>query len=257
MARADLSAEITPREMGSVLINTMSQEAVLKNALEITRRLSEVYHASEHDPGLARRMPAVDELVLTLLSQNTSDVNSWRGYEALCAHFADWDAVADASLEEVIAVIRRCGMAQQKAPRIQALLQRLRAEHGRITLDFLKEQSPSSAMDYLTSFHGVGRKTASCVMLFALDMPALPVDTHVLRVAKRLALIPQQCSADEAHDLLETLLPSSLYLEFHVNLIMHGRKICTARTPHCARCVLVDVCPTGREVLSAVQTGNK
>jgi endonuclease-3 len=109
---------------------------------------------------------------------------------------------------------------------------------------------PDEALAYLTSFHGVGRKTASCVLLFSLDMPAMPVDTHVLRVARRLDLIPQRGSADEAHDLLESLLPEELYMAFHVNVIAHGRQTCTARNPACERCPVLALCPYGQQRLN-------
>ncbi|HEY3379905.1 MAG TPA: hypothetical protein VGL77_20725, partial [Armatimonadota bacterium] len=118
------------------------------------------------------------------------------------------------------------------------------------SLDFLAELPPDQALAYLMSFHGVGRKTASCVLLFSLGLPAMPVDTHVLRIARRLALIPAQGSADVAHDLLESLLPEELYMPFHVNLIAHGRRTCTARHPACVRCPLLDMCGYGQQRLS-------
>ena len=216
--------------------------ALREMALEVTRRLQAAYRAERpHRAGISR-VPPVDELVLTVLSQSTTDINSARGYAALRARFADWDAVADAPESTVEEAIRPCGLSRQKAPRIQALLRRIRAEQGRISLDALAEMPPDAAIAYLTSLHGVGRKTASCVLLFALDMPAMPVDTHVLRIARRLALIPAATTADRAHDLLEALLPEEAYLPFHVNMVAHGRRTCTARAPACDRCPLVDLC---------------
>jgi endonuclease-3 len=217
----------------------------------ISTRLQAVYHAEAplHGGGSERLSP-VSELVLTFLSQSTTDTNSWRGYQALQAKFADWEAMADAPVEEIEAAIRPCGLSRQKAPRIKAMLQQLREEHGHITLDFLADMPPDEALAYLMSFHGVGRKTASCVLLFSLGMPAMPVDTHVLRLARRLALIPEQTGADEAHDLLESLLPEELYLVFHVNMIAHGRQTCFAQHPACERCAISDLCPFGTQLIS-------
>ncbi|MHB0936245.1 MAG: endonuclease III domain-containing protein [Armatimonadota bacterium] len=210
---------------------------------DVTQRLIDAYHAPGPKRGHAASLPPVDELVLTMLSQSTTDVNSWRGFTALRERFSSWDAVADAPVEEIEAAIRACGLSRQKAPRIQAVLQRLREEHGRITLDFLAQKPPDEALAYLMSFHGVGRKTASCVLLFSLDMPVMPVDTHILRVARRLGLIPDEATADQAHDLLEALLPEEAYYVFHVNTITHGRQTCTARNPACPRCPVLELCP--------------
>lgn len=219
-------------------------------ARSIAARLQDIYHAEAplHGGGRERLSP-VSELVLTFLSQSTTDLNSWRGFQALQTRYPDWDAVADAPVGEIEAAIRVCGLSRQKAPRIKAVLQRLREEHGSITLDFLAGLPPDEALAYLMSFHGVGRKTASCVLIFSLDMPAMPVDTHVLRLAKRLGLIPGDTGADAAHDLLESLLPEALYLVFHVNMIAHGRQTCSAQRPACERCPIVDLCPTGEQAV--------
>lgn len=224
-------------------------------ALEVTRRLDATYHATGPTRGHGGAIPAVDELVLTFLSQSTTDVNSWRGYQALTTRYPSWQAVAEAPVSNVEEAIRPCGLSRQKAPRIQAALRRLRDERGEITLDFLADLPPDEALAYLMSFHGVGRKTASCVLLFSLGMPVMPVDTHVLRVTRRLALIPDRTSAEQAHDLLESLLPEEFYLPFHVNVIAHGRRTCTARTPLCEGCGLFDLCPVGRDRLAVDARG--
>ena len=220
--------------------------ALQAKARLVTERLEAVYQVVGPERGNFRRLPAVDELVLTLLSQSTTDINSWRGYQALLARFPDWEAVAAAPLAAIEDTIRPCGLARQKAPRLKEILQRLRAEQGSITLDFLSEMPPDEALAYLMTLHGVGRKTASCVLLFSLEMAALPVDTHVWRVARRLGLLPDRGSADAAHALLESLLPEDYYLPFHVNVIAHGRRTCTARHPACARCPVLDLCPYGQ-----------
>ncbi len=215
-------------------------------AHEVTTRLQAEYHADTPHRTTDERLPAVDELVLTVLSQSTNDRNSWRGFEALRARFASWDAVADAPEGAVEEAIRPCGLSRQKAPRIQAMLHRLREEQGTITLDFLADLAPDAARDYLMTFRGVGRKTASCVLLFALDIPCMPVDTHVLRVGQRLGLLPEGIAADPAHDLLEALLPEELYFPFHVNIIAHGRHLCQSQRPRCEACPILDLCPWGR-----------
>lgn len=220
--------------------------ALRRKALVVTERLAATYHATAPQRGEDGRLPALDELILTLLSQSTTDVNSWRGYQALRERFPSWDAVADAPLDAVEATIRVCGLSRRKAPRLQAILRRVRAERGQLSLDFLQTVPPDEALAYLQSFVGVGRKTASCVLLFSLGLPAMPVDTHVLRVTRRLALIPPCTSAEQAHDFLEALLPEEAYLLFHVNVIAHGRQTCTARHPACARCPLLDECAHGQ-----------
>jgi len=237
-------------QMGNIAVMDWFPTLALRDkALEITARLTQAYHAELSLAVTGRRVSPVDELVLTVLSQSTTDVNCHRGYRALRERFADWDAVAEAPETEVEAAIRSCGLSRRKAPRIQALLRRIRAEHGQMTLDHLAEMPVDAALAYLQSFDGVGRKTASCVLLFALAMPALPVDTHVLRVAGRLELIPAQTGAEQAHDLLEALLPEEAYLSFHLNMVAHGRRTCTARLPACARCPILDKCSFGKQEL--------
>lgn len=217
-----------------------------RKALEITTRLNATYHAAAPHRGMDDRLAPIDELMLTILSQSTTDTNSWRGYQALVTVFPSWEAVADAPVGEIEAAIRECGLSRQKAPRIKAILRRIREERGTISLDYLASVPPDEALAYLLSFHGVGRKTASCVLLFSLGLPAMPVDTHVLRIARRVALIPPDTSADQAHDLLEALLPEEEYLAFHVNVIAHGRQTCTARHPACECCAIFDLCPYGQ-----------
>lgn len=222
----------------------MTNERYPAKLREIARRLSEKHQQIAPERGHTASLPPVDELLLTLLSQSTTDINSWRGYQALLDRYCNWDALADAPVADITATIHCCGLAAQKAPRMKAILQRIRAEQGAITLDFLRDTPVAEALEYLLSFNGIGRKTASCILLFSLGRPVMPVDTHVLRVTKRLALIPENCNADRAHLLLEAMLPESEYLTFHLNIIAHGRQICRARNPHCTSCPLADICPS-------------
>jgi endonuclease-3 len=184
----------------------------------------------------------VATLVSTILSQNTNDVNRDRAYARMQERFPTWEAVRDAPLEDLVEAVRPAGLAPTKAPRIQETLRRITAERGEMSLDFLTEADPEEARAWLLGIPGVGPKTAAIVLLFALGQPAFPVDTHVHRVTRRLGLIPDRTSREKAHDLLEDLTPSEIYYPFHLNLIAHGRAICHARNPQCARCLLQDEC---------------
>jgi endonuclease-3 len=185
----------------------------------------------------------VTELVLTLLSQHTSDHNSGRAMHQLLERFSSWDAIIEARPEAVEEAIRPGGLAPTKSKRLQALLAEVHERAPDWNLDFLRRLPLPEAKRWLTSLPGVGPKTAACVLLFALGRPALPVDTHVERVSKRLGLVPPKMPADRAHDLLEeSLTPSQVYA-FHVDLIQHGRRTCHARAPRCLECPLLGRCP--------------
>jgi endonuclease-3 len=151
----------------------------------------------------------------------------------------------------VARAIRTGGLARQKAPRIKAILRRLHRQRGELSLDFLHDLPSAEAFRYLRAFAGVGPKTAACVLLFACDKPVLPVDTHVHRVSRRLGLIGPRTSAEKAHEELARLTAPGKVLEFHVQLIRHGRRVCTARDPRCTDCVLLDGCPFGQERMGA------
>jgi endonuclease III len=187
----------------------------------------------------------VDELVLTVLSQNTSDRNRDVAHSRLRERFASWDEVRDAPVEELEEAIRPGGLAPTKAVRIQRILQAL--DDG---LDWLEDAPVEEARAYLESLPGVGRKTAACVLLFSFGRPEVPVDTHVYRVASRLGLIRPGASFDEAHDQLLRLTDPEDAYEIHVLLIRHGRRTCTARAPRCPECPLLRMCPYGRAALS-------
>ncbi|HWQ16089.1 MAG TPA: endonuclease III [Roseiflexaceae bacterium] len=204
----------------------------------VNTRLAEVYGPRTLRPG---RDP-LDELVLTILSQNTSDRNSGRAYRSLRARFPTWEAVMDAPVGEVYEAIKAAGLGNVKAPRIQQTLRAVLERRGELSLDFLDNLPLPEARRWLTALDGIGPKTAACVLLFALGKPALPVDTHVHRVAKRLGLIGPKVSAELAHDLLESAVPPEDIYAFHVNLIQHGRRICHAQRPACAVCPLADLC---------------
>lgn len=186
--------------------------------------------------------PPLDQLIGTILSQATADVNTARAYAELTARFPTWEAVMDAPPQAVSAAIRSAGLSQIKGPRIQNALRHILRERGELSLDFLADLPLDEALAWLTAIDGVGPKTAAIVMLFSLGRPAFPVDTHVYRVSGRLGLIPPRTSAAKAHDLLAALGPPETYYPLHINFIRHGREICHARNPMCHICPLQDLC---------------
>ena len=209
-----------------------------RRALAVHRRLLDVYG----EPLWRRPLPPLDELVSTILSQNTNDLNRDRAFESLRRRFPTWEAVRDAPRRSVIAAIRPAGLANRKAPRIQSILRQITAERGQLDLEFLRRTSPDDARQWLLRFKGVGPQTTAIVMLFSLDMPAFPVDTHIYRVTGRLGLRPAKVSSDQAHALLGELFPAETYRASHLNLIRLGREVCQARRPACERCPLTKWC---------------
>ena len=196
----------------------------------------------------SRRDP-LSELIAALLSQNTSDANSERAFANLVSMFGTWDKVAKADVDKVSQAIAGGGLNRVKAPRIKAILQRVGKEKGSFDLEFLNDMPLDEARDWLESLPGVGPKTASCVLLFSLDRPALPVDTHVYRVSQRIGLIDSKVSADNAHRILgQMVAPDDVY-EFHMNMVRHGRKVCRAQSPLCSRCLLNKGCSYGKRAI--------
>ena len=191
-----------------------------------------------------RRPPdPLNELVLTVLSQNTNDRNRDRAYYALRGRLPTWEAVAAAPRAMVEELIRVGGLARQKSERIQAMLGIIREREGALSLRRLCRLPLEEAEEYLRSLKGVGEKTTAIVLLFSCGMPAFPVDTHILRVGKRLGLIPARATADQAHQVLRPAVPEELMYRFHINLIEHGRRICHPRKPACPDCCLCNKCP--------------
>jgi len=207
--------------------------------------IEEVIDLLEQEYGPVERHSAqdpLDVLIGTILSQNTSDVNSGRAFASLKASFDSWEAVASAPAEYIAQTIKSGGLSQIKATRIKQALEQIEQEQGRISLDFLNSKTMVEAKDYLMRLPGVGHKTASCVLLFSLEKPSLPVDTHVFRVSKRLGLIDSKVSIEKAHSFLQEQIPSSKVYQFHIHMIEHGRQICHARQPCCNRCILRGAC---------------
>jgi endonuclease III len=197
------------------------------------------------------RTDPLSELILTILSQNTSDHNSRRAFDSLLSRFGSWKAVAEGSVEDIAEAVKLGGLAQVKAPRIKQILQQIQKERGSLDLEFLKKMPVAEAKTWLRSLPGVGPKTAACVLLFSLGKPVLPVDTHINRVAKRLGLIDSRVSAEKAHEVLGDMVPPRHVYQFHIHMIEHGRRVCKAQRPRCRGCVLLKVCPTGQMLLEA------
>lgn len=181
-------------------------------------------------------------MVSTILSQNTNDDNRDLAFARLRQRFPRWEQVRDAPPEQIIEAIRPAGLANQKGPRIQAILRAITAERGSLDLGFLASWPPEKVERWLLQFKGVGPKTAAIVMLFSLGQPAFPVDTHIYRLSGRLGLRSPRSSAEKAHQELAALFEPQQYYPVHLNLIHHGRQICHARKPQCHRCILRDLC---------------
>ena len=204
----------------------------------VYERLDAVYGPLRPAPG----DEPLGELIGTILSQSTTDINSGRAYERLRAMYPTWEEVLDASEDEIYEAIRPAGLGRMKAPRIKQTLREVLRRRGELRLDFLADMPLDEAKRWLVSLDGVGPKTAACVLLFSLGRPALPVDTHVHRVSRRLGLIGPRVSAERAHDQLEAALAPGQVYTFHVGMIRHGRRVCHAQRPACARCPLRDLC---------------
>jgi endonuclease-3 len=216
--------------------------------IQIRKRLIDAFGIPEWRDPLA----PVDELVSTILSQNTNDNNRDAAFQQLRETFDDWEAVAAADTEDVVEAIRTAGLANQKGPRIQkALMEIKQYNDGKIDLEFLKEMDVEDARDWLLNINGVGPKTAAIVLLFSMGIPAFPVDTHIYRVTGRIGIRPENLSVEKTHAFLEEYIPEDAYYDLHLNLIRLGREICGARKWHCYRCPVEDLCSFIDKNLSA------
>lgn len=195
------------------------------------------------------RRDALAQLVITILSQSNTDVNTARAFENLRTAFPKWEQVRDAPRRDIVRAIRSAGLANTKAPRIQAILRQLTRDRGKLSLEFLRRMSIEDARSYLLRLKGVGPKTAAIVLLFTFGMPAFPVDTHIYRVTKRLGWIGARDSREKAHAILELLVPPEFYYTLHLNLIEHGRAVCKAGKPRCEDCPLRKMCAYYRTVV--------
>lgn len=204
--------------------------------LKIAARLEEKYGRL---PWRAHGEP-LDVLIKTILSQNTNDLNRDRAYASLKERFPTYEAILEASEEELAEAIKQGGLHRQKARRIQKILKEIKSEQGTFDLGHLKGLSLKDALKKLLRYEGVGKKTAGIVLLFSLKMPYFPVDTHIGRITKRLGLVR---GSQDPHEAMNELVPDELKYQLHLHLISHGRETCRARRPRCAKCVISDLCP--------------
>lgn len=210
------------------------------------RRLRKQQGAFEPKP----RLPVLDELILTVLSQHTSDINRDRAFAGLKARFPSWESVLEAEPGEVADAIRSGGIADVKAGRIQAILAEIVRREEALDLSRLATMSDQAVAEYLCELPGVGPKTAACVLVFSMGRPAFPIDTHVHRIAIRLGWIEEKTSADRAHRELAPKVPPDIRYDLHVAFIDHGRAVCKPKTPLCSDCVIFDLCPAGPRLLA-------
>ena len=209
-----------------------------KKAQKVHQKLIEAFG----EPVWRNPLPPVDELVSTILSQNTNDVNRDRAFDSLREKFPTWEKVRDADTDEVIEAVRVAGLSNQKGPRIQQVLRAITEERGSLDLSFLEELPIEEARNWLTKFKGVGPKTAAIVLCFSLNRPAFPVDTHVYRLTGRIGLRPEKISVEQSHPYLESVFLPETYYAAHLNIIRLGREICHARKPNCPVCPVRELC---------------
>lgn len=212
------------------------------HTLAIAEALAEAYgplpFARRHDP--------VSELVTTVLSHSTTDANQFKAFDNLRERYPTWDDVRAAPVEDIEDTVRVAGLANQKAPRIKAILDVIAADPRGDDLEWLGEIPLDEAMAFLTSLPGVGPKTAGCVMCFCFNAPIVPADTHVHRISLRTHIVPPRATAVRTQERLSAWVPPDAAYATHMRMIRHGRTVCTARRPACHECPLLPLCPTGR-----------
>lgn len=206
---------------------------------EVDRLLAGVYG----DRRRRRHAEPIDELIATVLSQHTNDINRDRAFEQLKRRFPSWEQVLRAPVRSIASAIKPAGLSNQKAPRIKAILQRIaEANDGNLSLEFLKEMPTGEALEWLKNLPGVGPKTAACVLLFSFGKPVFPVDTHIFRISKRLGWLDEKVTEAKANELLDQIVPNEIKYRLHLNMIAHGRQICRPQKPKCQDCVLRNLC---------------
>lgn len=219
----------------------MSKQAVNEapeSFVYVIQNLKAVYGVPEGERGL----DPLNVLIETILSQSTTNANSHRAFASLKQRFPTWEAARRARVTSIEAAIRSGGLAKQKSVRIKQLLNEIYERRGDLDLSFLHSAPLEEAVAFLSSFKGVGPKTVACTLLFACNRPVFPIDTHIFRIARRLALIPERCSDEQAHRLMTAMIPEDRFYEVHVNLIRHGRRVCRPQQPACQQCCIVEYC---------------
>jgi endonuclease III len=229
----------SPRKAVHAEIESSAEEKPLGY---IIQNLERAYGVPEN----SRASDPLDMLIKIILSQATSDTNSDRTFAALRARFPAWDDALRARTSTIAATIRSGGLANQKAAVIKSLLSQIKDEHGTLNLNFLHQLPAEEARKYLSQFRGIGPKTVACTLLFACRKEVFPLDTHIFRILRRVGLIPQKCSDERAHRIMDKIVPEGKFYSFHVNLVRHGRALCRPRDPLCERCPIVEYCDYGQ-----------
>lgn len=221
-----------------MIVEEESSADVTESITYIIQNLKFVYGVPEPEGGL----DPLDVLIETMLSQSTTNVNSRRAFESLKRRFPTWEEARRARAISIESAIKSGGLARQKSVRIKNLLNEIHERRGSLDLSFLYSAPIEEAIRFLASFKGAGPKTVACTLLFACSRPVFPIDTHIFRIARRLGLITEKCTDQQAHKLMAAMLPEDRYYEVHINLIRHGRKVCRPQKPRCEQCCLVDYC---------------
>ena len=208
---------------------------------EILDALESQYHNEQYPPKLGHSEP-LDGLILTVLSQNTNDINRDRAYDNLKSLYPAWPDVIEAGALKLEDAIRTAGLAHTKAGRIITILNRIHADFGEYSIRSLANHDCEYIREYLRALPGVGAKTVACTLLFDFGIPAFPVDTHITRISRRTGIAPEKSSPEEISRMLEDVVPESRCLGGHVNMIAHGRAVCHSQKPECNSCVLSEIC---------------
>lgn len=211
----------------------------------ITQNLEATYGQPRND---CHENP-LDELIATILSQSTTNINSHRAFASLKAKFSDWESVRRARPASIAAAIKSGGLANVKSVVIKNILNDILARRGNLDLSFLKTASVDEARRFLLSLKGVGPKTAACVLLFSCKHPVFPMDTHIFRILRRMGILPEKINDELAHQMIEKLVPRKKHYSLHINLITHGRRICHSQNPKCGQCSLIEYCEFGRAII--------
>lgn len=222
------------------------KEKTAGSARRAKRRVARIIELLEKEYGVprrSRRRDPLESLIVTILSQNTNDVNRDKAYQSLHKRFPSWQEILDAPEGDIAQAIRVGGLGNIKSKRIKEILGSIKREHGGFDLSFLRKLSPEEAEERLLSYKGVGLKTAKIVLLFTLGRSVFPVDTHIHRLSKRLGFVPENATREKTHEIMGELVPAEKMYPFHLNLITHGRRVCTARNPRCRDCLLEPLCP--------------
>ncbi len=220
---------------------------------EIKAKLQEINDILEAKFGIPEREDndsPLDVLIHTILSQNTNDTNSGRAYDKLRKKFQTWEDILKADVDDIADVIREGGLAKQKSIRIKELLSWIKDTYGELNIDFVCDMEPSDVIEIFTKLRGIGLKTINVMLCFACNKDVFPVDTHIFRVSKRLALIPKNATPKKAHIIMGQIFPKGKAYSLHVNMITFGREICHARKPKCKQCPLIEYCVVWHEFIN-------